>query len=736
MDTEQVGQLVERIERLEAIVAALQRPAAAAPGPVRPPRHLAPAPSATPGPGPEVAVTSRPLAAAETSPNLSPVPPPRPPRPFPTQPQPTRLLATGLESVMTAEFWMNKIGVALLLFGLGFLFKYAVDRGWLTEPVRVAFGLAVGTALLGAGVRLYGRHRHFSQVLIGGSLGAYYLTGFAAYQLFHLVDYWIAFGFMIAVTGLAFALALRLDGAVLALIGAAGGLATPFLLYSTQRNIPGLVLYTGLMLAGIGAAYLYRGWRSLLWLGWVGGWAILLLAELSVPGGLLLGYGFDHPPSADRWAVQAGIAFGWLLFGIVPVLREALWTRNPARWPRPALESVGALLGENLRQAVNAHVGVMISVTPFLALLLTTSLWSQSGQTWGALLLGGAALYALAYGIWRRWVPGLDYVHLMLGVAFLTLAWLLLLEGNVLFLTLAVQSVTLLYCARRFQDRGTAVAGHLIAAGLAIGSTYRLIGGGEGAFVVFNAMALTDLAIIGLALGAATLVQSCEMRRLYRLAGYAALAAWLTRELGRLPDGRGYVLIGWALLAVVLLYLAPRLEDQLTDISAQLLLLMTGALLAERLAFSGSLYPAFLNVRGLQNATVILLALGATWLIRPRQLQILYRLGVHGAILAWLWRELLGLENGNAYITVAWGSYAVALLVAGLARDRHPLLLNFGLGTLFLVVGKLFLVDIVWLDSLWRILLFLGFGGLFLGISYTFQRLFRSAAHPHPGQAD
>ena len=43
------------------------------------------------------------------------------------------------------------------------------------------------------------------------------------------------------------------------------------------------------------------------------------------------------------------------------------------------------------------------------------------------------------------------------------------------------------------------------------------------------------------------------------------------------------------------------------------------------------------------------------------------------------------------------------------------------MGTLLVLVGKLFLVDLARLEAIWRILLFLGFGGLFLVLSYYFQ---------------
>ena len=148
---------------------------------------------------------------------------------------------------------------------MAFLFKYSIDMGWLTEPVRIAFGLGLGTALLAIGLRFHKERRHFSHVLLGGSIATYYITGFAAFQLYHLVDYPVAFGYMALVTALAFVLSVRQSGVVLALIGAFGGLATPFLLYTDTVNVPGLMGYTCLLLAGTSAIFFFRNWHSLLW---------------------------------------------------------------------------------------------------------------------------------------------------------------------------------------------------------------------------------------------------------------------------------------------------------------------------------------------------------------------------------------------------------------------------------------------------------------------------------------
>jgi len=57
--------------------------------------------------------------------------------------------------------------------------------------------------------------------------------------------------------------------------------------------------------------------------------------------------------------------------------------------------------------------------------------------------------------------------------------------------------------------------------------------------------------------------------------------------------------------------------------------------------------------------------------------------------------------------------------------------------TLFAVVAKLFLVDLVEVDALWRILSFLVFGAVFLALSYWLRDLWRPVpADAGPGEPD
>ena len=131
---------------------------------------------------------------------------------------------------------------------------------------------------------------------------------------------------------------------------------------------------------------------------------------------------------------------------------------------------------------------------------------------------------------------------------------------------------------------------------------------------------------------------------------------------------------------------------------------------------------AILNTKALTDFGVVIAGLGASKLLKPPLERPLYRLSCHVAILGWLARELSTLPNGQGYVTIAWGVYAVALLILGLRLNLNDLR-TVAMGTLLLVVGKLFLVDFAKSEAIWRIMLFLGFGGLFLVISYYFQAL-------------
>lgn len=628
------------------------------------------------------------------------------------------------------EWWLNKIGIGLLLFGVAFLFKFSVDQGWLTPEVRVGIGLALGAALIWLGLRVYEDRRAFSQVLLGGGIGVFYITGFAAFQLYAMVPYALAVAFMIAVTLLAFSLSIRQAEVVLSMIGATGGFGTPFLLYDGSGTLGGLVLYTALILAGVAAIYLYQGWCSLLLVSAVGSWTVVVAGYTQASG-----------PVAElgRPSLQAGAFFAALVLWLTPVTREVLRGRRPGRWPAlepgkltlPLFDGVDFLL----HPSVPAHL--LSVVMPVLGLAFTQEIWSLPKEPLGWIALGGATVYsAVAVTLRRLQSSGLlYYTNALTALLLFTFGILLVLEGNPLFITLAVEAAVLHLVARQLSDKVVSALAHVLFLAVGVWFVGRILSGVEGVFtfgttnVAFlNVDALMDLSAIALAFGVSVIVWPQSAARGYRIAGHAAVLGMLFRELIGVPGGDTIAFLAWAAYAAILHILSRRYRQWGTVVGSYAIWAVVGLWLTGRLAWGSSFERvALLDLPAVADLIVISLALFTSVMLAEGRVAVAYRVVAHAAVLAWLWRELAAFPDGAAYVTISWGVYAAGLLVFGLRRASAGLVRT-AVITLFLVVGKLVLVDLVWVSAVWRILLFLGFGGLFLILSYYLQVLWKTGA--------
>ena len=74
-----------------------------------------------------------------------------------------------------------------------------------------------------------------------------------------------------------------------------------------------------------------------------------------------------------------------------------------------------------------------------------------------------------------------------------------------------------------------------------------------------------------------------------------------------------------------------------------------------------------------------------------------------------------------------WAALGFGSLVAGLVRELRPLRLA-GLALLGLAVGKVFIVDLAALESIWRVASFLALGLLLLAGAFAYQRIRKEGA--------
>jgi len=442
-----------------------------------------------------------------------------------------------------SEDWLGRVGIGLLLVGLAFLFQYAVDVGWLVPPVRVGFGAVLGGVLLAGGLRSYNTHRRVGQTFLGGSSATFYATVFAAYQLYDLLAYPYAFAAMVAITVFTFALAIQQDDALLGVVGQAGGLATPFLLYSDAGSLPGFVAYVSLVLGGGMAIYLVRGWRSLLWTSVIGGWATLLVAAANLA--------WVDRSMMDLWSLQGGLTFAWLTLGGLPVVRAVLHQQNPDRWSVPRLQGSAWLE----RELDKRPPYFLVNASPLLALGGMRMVWGDVGDaTWGILGVAGAVLYAgTAIGI-RRWnLRRYASAHALAAAVLLAYGLSEGVGGSTLLLALSVEAAALIVIGSRLSDATLRRAGHGLAGLVAVWWAGRIWEPEIGAARLVSGAALSELAVLGLALGVSTQLASSRGRGGYRLAVHAGWLAWWWNELLPLANAQAYISAVWGLTAVALL---------------------------------------------------------------------------------------------------------------------------------------------------------------------------------------
>jgi len=183
----------------------------------------------------------------------------------------------------------NKIGIAVLVLGIGFFVKYAIDQNWIKEAGRVAIGIGCGIILIGIAHYLRNTYRSFSSVMAGGGIAVFYFTIAFAFHEYGMFDQTTAFIIMVVITGFAVTISLLYDKIELAVIATVGGFLVPFLVSTGSGNY--IVLFTYLLVLNIGILCIsyFKKWPLLhiisvfFTLLIYGGWLLQQMAFSSTP---------------------------------------------------------------------------------------------------------------------------------------------------------------------------------------------------------------------------------------------------------------------------------------------------------------------------------------------------------------------------------------------------------------------------------------------------------------------
>ncbi|MEO8101795.1 MAG: DUF2339 domain-containing protein [Betaproteobacteria bacterium] len=311
--------------------------------------------------------------------------------PAPRVPPPRAQEGPGLIERLLEGNIVAKLGVVILFFGVGFLLKFAYDRGLFPPELRLFTVAAASAVMFLIGHRLLGSKRTYALVMMGGAMGLLYLDVFFALKTFGLIS--PARGFLLfAALGVAtLFLAVRMDARVFAAMGLTGAFLAPILAATGSGNHVLLFSYYLLLNLVILAASWFKSWRELNFIGFLFTFAIAVFWGHS-------SYRPEHFATVEPFL----IAF-FLLYLAIPILFAQ---RQP-----PELKGI-----------VDA---TLVFGTPMSAAMLQAALMRDMGDqalAWSA--FGAALIYAgLAWALWsREKMRLLAEAHLALAVVFGTVA--------------------------------------------------------------------------------------------------------------------------------------------------------------------------------------------------------------------------------------------------------------------------------------------------------------------------
>ncbi|RKP57272.1 DUF2339 domain-containing protein [Cohnella endophytica] len=221
--------------------------------------------------------------------------------------------------VIFRKHWTSLLGVLFILAAFVTLFKYSLDQGWITEGMKIGFGLLSGTGLCVAGLALTNKGIKWLasvQILLGLGACILYATFAFAGIYFRLWSPMIVLIGMTAVTAGVSAYAYRFESRLLMNIALIGGLMSPLMMQPETDQVFTLFLYLLVINSAFFFLSIVRGWSELRIVAFIGTWLIYSVYYVN----------FD-PPTDGLWSMPIRYALAVFIYYLVGFLLSS-WKNN------------------------------------------------------------------------------------------------------------------------------------------------------------------------------------------------------------------------------------------------------------------------------------------------------------------------------------------------------------------------------------------------------------------------
>lgn len=603
-------------------------------------------------------------------------------------------------------------GVLVLVLGVAFFVKYAFDRHWISETLRVAAGTLVGAVIWIGGIGLARRgYQLYGRMVAGGGLAILYLSAYAAGALYGLVPPGAALAWMAALSAITVVTADRQDSIGLATMAIALAFLAPFLVASKQDQHLVLFAYDATLVAATFLLVRRHDWLLLgpvtFWLAWTtfGAWSTT-------------SYRPGYFASTEAYLTVIGALF-------LLILKEHQRSRHPLAKLACGVLAAGPLVYHFASVAVLFEHSLPLLVYFIVFNALGVALLRD--RPWLRLLL-----WVISAAPFLVWVESHDKPFWYVAVMSVAVGlYALHLIGQLRALDAAAEPTL-----------PEMVLFHLNGLGL-FGWMYPSVYAGAGS---------TASLAIGLAAWNGVIA---ELSRRRGAAGPVPHALALAFTFGAIAVALGlsgpWITVAWAAEGAAVIWVGLSLRRSALRYGGMfLLVLATGRLVVLQFGETLVSFALLLNPRMAAGGFIVGLLYGSAALhhryrdslgasARPATAGFVAAANILTVALLtadiysfWEVREVRAEQFTASFarevsISVTWAAYGMGLIVLGF-RQRSAVLRYLALGLLGITVVKLFAVDLLALDGVYRIIGFIVLGLVLLAASFLYQSRRRTTA--------
>lgn len=645
---------------------------------------------------------------------------------------------------------LNRIGSLALILGAGFFLKYAFDNNWISETVRVLIGAAAGLACL------FGAHRThkkgfaiFAQGLVAAGISILYLSVYASFNFYQLIPQIPAFILMSFLTCLTLAIALQYNAFAVGILGWIGGFLTPIMLSTGIPNEVGFFTYLALLNVGMLGIAIYKPQ-----------WQLLEIFSFAATWLYYLSWYFEYY-STDAFAVTTFfVVLFWLLFYGTEVARLQLSLPvNPriTQW-LGALNAIifssalYALVDEKYSSASGAVLTFcgLAYISTQLALYRNRNIADLSSQRF---LLTSIALFFVAFGV-QATSYGIPFSWTLLGgsVVWAGVQWNLrsIRMSGQLILLITVLSLFSIPTITSYIPREEFVAllnwraltlATLIGCFSFTSRTLRNQSGNEAQIKQLNVYAAIAIGFWLLAVECNDIFRSMMQNEMGVSLSQKSYTRFLLLSCVWNAYGGGLLFAGInknrqhiIFSAIVVLSIAvimniikgihvepielftPVINWRVFSLLWNTAIIIVGVQLLEQQSASFKWKQHIASIMKIALVIVVfVLITGETYDYFAQKIA-----ATHDAEASYI--IITDLENQQQlFLSAIWLLYSIALMTAGMMRHNRNV--RIASMTVFgFTILKIFLFDLSFLETLYRIFSFIGLGVILLAVSYAYQK--------------